>query len=145
MCKCLMPSNRQNSLNRIDSNWRPWSVLIRKGTPKRDIHVERRAEATIAASTSAMGKVSRLTRKTIDSGQTISMALRILHRENVYGNSLQTLRMLRRIRIHARGWWLRPNRSKIETKSVGVCGDVLRFRWLRRNYPCTRTRNLING
>ena len=61
------------------------------------------------------------------------------------GNSLLTLRMLRRIRIHSRGWWLHPNRSNIETKSVGVCGDVLRFRGLLRNYPCTRTRNLIHG
>jgi hypothetical protein len=38
----------------LDSNWRPQSVVILRGTPKRDIHAERRADATIHASISAI-------------------------------------------------------------------------------------------
>ena len=44
MHRCLMPSNRHNSLNNFDSNCRTLSNVILKGTPKRDIHRDRRKE-----------------------------------------------------------------------------------------------------
>ena len=53
-----MPSNRHNSLNNFDSNCRTLSNVILKGTPKRDIHVERRVEATVVAFISTMGMAS---------------------------------------------------------------------------------------
>ena len=53
-----MPSIRHSSLKRLDSNWRPWSVVIFAGTPKRAIHVERRAEEAVVASISGIGVAS---------------------------------------------------------------------------------------
>jgi len=41
-----------------DSNWRPWSVEIVCGQPKRDIQPESRARDTVSAVTSGMGKAS---------------------------------------------------------------------------------------
>ena len=58
MRRCMTPGNRHNSSNKCDSNWRPRSVVIFKGTSKREIQVERRAEATVGASISAMGTAS---------------------------------------------------------------------------------------
>jgi hypothetical protein len=56
--KCLVPRNRHSSSNSLDSNWRPRSDVIARGTPKRDIHVESRADATVDASMSASGMAS---------------------------------------------------------------------------------------
>jgi hypothetical protein len=53
-----MPQILAREWKRWDSNWRPWSVVIVSGQPKRDIQLVKRARATVSAEMSGMGMAS---------------------------------------------------------------------------------------
>ena len=56
-CK-TKPSNLDNSANKSDSNWRPWSVVMQSGTPNRENQVEINVSATTSAVIELMGVAS---------------------------------------------------------------------------------------
>jgi hypothetical protein len=53
-----MPQILARERNSCDSNWRPWSVVIVCGQPKRDIQPVMRARATVSAVMSGIGIAS---------------------------------------------------------------------------------------
>jgi hypothetical protein len=53
-----MPQSLAKELKSCDSNWRPWSVVMVCGQPKRDIQPVKRARATVSAVMFGMGMAS---------------------------------------------------------------------------------------
>ena len=69
------PSKRMSSVHKVDSNWRPLSVVTVEGTPKRAIQLLVKARATVSAVMSAIGIGFGPPRESIYAGEDLAKSL----------------------------------------------------------------------